>query len=364
MTRSVTPTPRTPCATLAPPITRATSVLLATLAILITLIALATPAATAGTGPPGSAGCSGVTCWAQLGVRLSGPGYQPGTAPNTGFSLTAVPPPPCWYTAFTTARGMLNFLNAELASPGAAQDGVPQLLAVHEAQIRELARANAAGQWYTLTEPTPPATDSLRCIQQSAGPGDARYYLWIPAGQQAPQPDVPARDLAEYAYSQLTLPGPRVTADPVRTTYVSLPTYLRAANVTPVYITARLGDEQVTVTATPAGLAIGAAGATAHTNGRAGDCQPGGSTASPAVVDAAGPGDHPDCGLVFQSPSAAPVTVTAAEAWTAGWAEGPAGAGPAGQPLPPPAPTPAAPRVTLQVNEIQSVDGGTGRGGG
>ena len=336
-------------------------------AVLTSLIALATsvaPLAMAGTGPPASAGCVGISCWAQLGVRLSGPGYQPGGTPDTGFALTEVPPPPCWYIPFQDARGMLAFLNAELTSPGAAQDGVPQVLAADEAQIRQLAKANAAGEWYTLTEPTPPAAGSLSCIQQSAGPDDARYYRWIPAGQQAPQPDVPARDLAEYAYSQMTLPGPRVTADPAGTTYVSLPTYLRAANANPVFITAQLGNEQVTVTATPAGLAIGAAGATAHTNGRAGDCQPAGSTASAAVVDAAGPGDHPDCGLVFQSPSAAPVTVTAAEAWTAGWAAGPAGAGPAGQPLPPPAPTPAAPRVTLQVNEIQSVDGGTGQGGG
>lgn len=336
-------------------------------AVLTSLIALATsvaPLAMAGTGPPASAGCVGISCWAQLGVRLSGPGYQPGGTPDTGFALTEVPPPPCWYIPFQDARGMLAFLNAELTSPGAAQDGVPQVLAADEAQIRQLAKANAAGEWYTLTEPTPPAAGSLGCIQQSAGPDDARYYLWIPAGQQAPQPDVPARDLAEYAYSQMTLPGPRVTADPAGTTYVSLPTYLRAANANPVFITAQLGNEQVTVTATPAGLAIGAAGATAHTNGRAGDCQPAGSTASAAVVDAAGPGDHPDCGLVFQSPSAAPVTVTAAEAWTAGWAAGPAGAGPAGQPLPPPAPTPAAPRVTLQVNEIQSVNAAGARNAG
>ena len=341
--------------------TRRLTVLFATAATLVTLAAA--PAA-AGTGPPGSAGCSGVSCWAQLGVRLSGPGYQPGSAPNTGFALTAVPPPPCWYTPFQSAQGMLDFLNAELASPGAAQDGVPQLLAGIEQQIRALAKANAAGEWYTLTEPTPPAAGSLSCIQQTAGPADLRYYRWIPAGQAAPQPDVPAQDLAEYAYSQMTLPGPRVTADPVGTTYVSLPTYLRAANVTPVFITARLGNEQVTVTATPDGLAIGAPAATAYGNGRAGDCQPRGSTASTAVVNRAGPGDRPDCGLVFQSPSDTPVTVTAAESWTAGWAEGAAGGGPAGQPLPPPTPTAAAPPVTLQVNEIQSVDGGTGRNAG
>lgn len=342
-------------------------------AVLTTLIALATliaSVATAGTGPPASAGCVGVSCWAQLGVRLSGPGYQPGGTPNTGFALTAVPPPPCWYIPFQNARGMLAFLNAELTSPGAAQDGVPQVLAADEAQIRQLAKANAAGEWYTLTEPTPPAAGSLSCIQQSAGPNDARYYLWIPAGQQAPQPDVPARDLAEYAYSQMTLPGPRVTADPAGTTYVSLPTYLRAAGAAPVYITARLGNEQVTVTATPAGLAVSAPAATAWTNGRAGDCQPRGSTASAAVVNAAGPGDHPDCGLVFQSPSAAPVTVTAAEAWTAGWAEGPPAAAPAaqggqgGQPLPRPTPTQADPQVTLQVNEIQSVNAAGARNAG
>jgi hypothetical protein len=84
------------------------------------------------------------------------------------------------------------------------------------------------------------------------------------------------------------------------------------------------------------------------------------------VVNAAGPGDHPDCGLVFQSPSAAPVTVTAAEAWTAGWAEGPAAApaGPGGQPLPRPTPTQADPQLTLQVNEIQSVNAAGARNAG
>ncbi|HWG12500.1 MAG TPA: hypothetical protein VG268_04425 [Streptosporangiaceae bacterium] len=354
MTRPPSPAPRTTQTT---PATEATRAILAILAALVTVVTLAAGPAVAQTGPVGSAGCSGVSCWAQLGVRLSGPGYQPGSAPNTGFTLTAVPPPPCWYTPFQSARGMLDFLNAELTSPGAAADGVPQLLAVHEDQIRTLAKAGAAGEWYTLTEPTPPAAGSLSCIQRTAGTGDARYYLWIPAGQAAPQPDVPAQDLAEYAYSQLTLPGPRVAADPMGTTYVSLPTYLRAANVNPVFITARLGDEQVTVTATPAGLAIAAAGATPYANGRAGDCRPRGSTASAAVVSTAGPGDRPDCGLVFQSPSAAPVTITAAEAWTASWA----GAGRTGQPLPQqPVPTPATPPVALQVNEIQSVNGGAG----
>ena len=356
MTRPTTPAPRTP---------RIMAVLLVTLATLVTLVI--PTAATAGTGPPASAGCVGVSCWAQLGVRLSGPGYQPGGTPDTGFALTAVPPPPCWYIPFQNAQGMLAFLNAELTSPGAAQDGVPQVLAADEAQIRRLAKAGTAGEWYTLTEPTPPAAGSLSCIQQSAGPDDARYYLWIPAGQQAPQPDVPARDLAEYAYSQMTLPGPRVTADPAATTYVALPTYLRAASTGPVSITAQLGNEQVTVTATPAGLAVSAPAATAYTNGRAGDCQPRGSTASSAAVNAAGAGDHPDCGLVFQSPSAARVTVTAAEAWTAGWAEGPAAAVPAGQPvqpLPRPTPTPADPQLTLRVNEIQSVNAASARSAG
>jgi hypothetical protein len=252
---------------------------------------------------------------------------------------------------------MLDFLNAELASPGAAADGVPQMLAASEQQIRQKAAANAPGEWYALTEPTPPAAGSVACIQQTAGPDDARYYLWIPAGQAAPQPNVPAQDLAEYAYSQLTLPGPRVVPNPVRTTWVSLPTYLRAANVTPVFITAALGNEQVTVTATPAGLTVSAPGAAPYTNGRGGACLPRGSTASAAVVNAAGPGDRPDCGLVFQSPSSTPVTVTAAETWTASWA----GGGQANQPLPQqPVPTPSIPRVTLQVNEIQSVNSGTG----
>ena len=313
--------------------------------------------AAAQSGPVTSAGCSGIQCWAQLGVKLSGPGYVPGAIPNTGYLLAAVPPPPCWYVPFANAQGMLAYLNQELASPTGAADGVPQMLAANETAIRAEAKANADGGWYTLSEPTPPAPDSLTCIEQTAGPGDVAYYVWVPAGGGPPQPDVPPQDLAEYAFSQMTLPGPHVVPNPVNTTYVTLPTYVRAANVRPVTITAALGNDQVTVTATPAGLAISAPGAAPYENGGNGNCLPQGSTASEAVVNAAGAGKDPDCGFVFHTPSTAPVEITASETWTATWA----GNGQANRALPQqPVPTAPNPPVTLQVNEIQSVNNGAG----
>lgn len=321
----------------------------------------AVPAA-AQSGPVGSAGCSGISCWAQLGVKLSGPGYRPdGSGPNTGYSLASVPPPPCWYTQFATAQGMLDYLNSELSSPAGAADGVPQFLAADEAAIKKEAAADngagAAGEWYTLTEPTPPAQDSTSCIEQAAGADDAAYYVWVAPGDPLPQAPVPPEDLAEYAFSQMTLPGPHVVPNPLNTTYVTLPTYVRAADMAPVAIMAELDGVQVTVTATPAGLAISAPGATTYENGPHGDCLPQGSTASKAVVNAAGAGQDPDCGFVFQSPSSAPVEITASETWTATWA----GDGQANQALPQqPIPTAPNPPVTLQVNEIQSVNNGTG----
>jgi hypothetical protein len=250
---------------------------------------------------------------------------------------------------------MKQFVDQQMLSPGAAADGVPQTLASIEPTVQSKAKTNAAGEWYTLTEPTPPAQDSLSCIQGAMAAHGGSYYLWLPPGAPVPQPHIPPQDLALYALSQMTLPPPGITVNPHNKTYVGLPTFVTAHAVQPVQVTAKLlgTNQAVTVTATPTGLAISAPQPQAYENGPQGNCLPQGSTASQATMNAAGAGQKPDCGFVFSAPTTAPITITAQETWHATWA----GEGLVNQAVPQqPAPTTANP-AQVTVNEIQAVNG-------
>jgi hypothetical protein len=316
--------------------------------------------AAASSGPPAvSTGCQGIQCWEQLGVKITSNGQPVTGTPNSGYALASVPPPPCWYTSFNTAAGMKQFVDQQMQSPGAAADDVPQTLAPIEPAVNKEAKADngkgAAGEWYTLTEPTPPAQDSLSCIEHAEGAIGENYYIWVPAGQPVPQPHIPEKDLALFALSQMTLPSPNITINPAGRTFVSLPTYVKAEVPRDVAITAQLGNEQVTVTAAATGLAISAPQPQAYENGQNGNCLPQGSTAKRATINKAGPGQTPDCGFVFQAPTIGSIAITAEETWHATWA----GDGFANQPVAQqPVPTAANPQPTIAVDEIQSVNNG------
>jgi len=298
--------------------------------------------ASAVSGPVTSAGCSGIQCWAQLGVKLSQPGAPAGGSPNTGYSAAAVPPPACWYGNPISGAEMA----ATKKQDDQSASGI-DVVTILPSQSAVNAHAKATnGAWYQATgDPNDP--NEVSCIQQMAA-RDGGFIIWIPNGNPLPQPGVTPQELADYAYSQMILPSPAITLNPQKTTFVTLPTFVRA-NVRATQITATLGNLTVTVTATPTGLAISAPGATAYENGTAGKCLPQGSTASAQDMNKAGAGGKPDCGFVFQSPSSGPVPITASETWTAAWNGGA---------LPQqPTPTAANPAPTIQVNEIQSVSG-------
>lgn len=309
------------------------------------------PVSASSAPPTVSVGCQGVDCWSQLGLTVNGHAV---TSTASGNSLlSSVPPPPCWYTSFATAAGMKQFVDQQMQSPGAAADGVPQTFSSIQSTVNSEAKSNAPGEWYTLTEPTPPAQDSVSCIQGLMAAHGGSYYLWLPPNAPVPQPHIAPQDLALLALSQVTLPAPDVTVNPQNKTYVGLPTFVAAHAVQPVQATAKLGNQTVTVTATPTGLAISAPQPQAYENGPQGNCLPQGSTASQATMNAAGAGHKPDCGFVFSAPTSAPITITAQETWHATWA----GEGLVNQPVPQqPTPTAANP-VPVTVNEIQAVNG-------
>ncbi len=305
----------------------------------------AVPAA-ADSGPVTSAGCSGIQCWTQLGVKISEPGAPASGTPNTGYAAASVPPPTCWYGDPVTGAEMAATKKQDDTSASGI-DVVPVLPSQSQVDAHVKSTSLSDGAWYQATgDPNNP--NEITCIQQMAA-RDGGFIIWIPAGGALPQPGVTPQQLADYAFSQMVLPPPQISVNPQNRTYVTLPTFVKA-NARPVQITAQLGNLAVTVTATPTGLAISAPGSTAYENGKAGDCLPQGSTVTKAQMDAAGAGKTPDCGFVFQSPSSGPVQITASETWTATWN--------GGQALPQqPTPTAANPAPTIQVNEIQSVTG-------
>lgn len=303
----------------------------------------------ADSGPVASTGCSGTQCWSQLGIQWSGNGYQGGgKAANTGFTPDAVPPPACWYGDPMTGAAMYAMEKYDDQNASGI-DVVESLPPAGQVKAHMGEASLSAGAWYEATgDVNNPGTSA--CVAKLAAQDGV--FIWIPAGGNPPQPEVTPLELAEYAYSQMTLPSPDPVVNPDKTTFVTLPTFVksnpRLPKIGPVQITATLGGVTATVTATPTGLTVSAPGSTSYGNGPGGKCLPNGSTASQQTMDKASAGATPDCGVVFQSPSSGPIVISASEGWTATSTAGPL-------PQQPGATTGTSKPV--QVNEIQSVTG-------
>jgi hypothetical protein len=275
-------------------------------AALLAVVLAAAPALAAGpiggTGPGGSlgggggTGCSGVDCYANIWryIKLSGNAAAPG---GGNGSPVPMPPPPCYMEPMFSGPELYALWKA--GSPGFPFQG-------YLGNIKKYKASNAGYWWERVTN------------LQVAGTCHLPLLAWVRPGAQPPLPQVPAIDLAIYAYDHMRLPSPGLTLNPSHHRgYVSLPSYVW--DDLAFYlgtVTATLGDESATVNATAGNLRLGvgqAGRATVYDSG----CTDRGSSARPVgtAPPDSGPGTTPDCGVTFTVPSSND-PVTGSIRWT------------------------------------------------
>jgi hypothetical protein len=176
--------------------------------------------------------------------------------------------------------------------------------------------------WDTADQPPPGEAGAyylVSCVGMN-GLGTGGGIVWLAAGT-APAAALPAPAvLAAQATSQLTLPGPRIDANPAPNVeqLVGVPTWLWLTGAwQPVAATASVPGESVTATATPTSVAWSMGdGSTVTCSG------PG--TPYAAVDDPAAA--SPTCGHTYATPSTGQPTgafeVTATITWSITWAGG------------------------------------------
>jgi hypothetical protein len=262
----------------------------------------------AGSGPGGSGGltgCSGQSCYASLWqyIQLSGtPGAYTTGSVRSGGPYVAMPPPPCYMEPMFSGPQFYQLWkqgNGQAVGPSGVN---PETAYNHWIPQIKGYRANNSGYWWTTV-----------INLQVPGGCSLPLIAWVPNGAAPPLPQVPAVDLADYAYNHMTLPSPQLTVNPVTRSYVSLPTYVWAAirNGTNQQVTATLGAQSATVTANAGqlSLAISGPGSTYSPCPATGSSSPLGQPPKNS-----GPGTTPDCGVVFSAASPA-ATISASLSW-------------------------------------------------
>jgi hypothetical protein len=306
----------------------------AAIAGLLVPLAAAAPSADAGTG----VGCVGSQCSVSVWqfVKLSG---SVGTNGGGDTVPIDVQPPPCLWDPIGDATTGSQYIISQFGSV-TQQDS---LFDVYQSvqQAKKLLANPTAGTWYELpVNPNASPAGQAECAKLP-------LFAFVPPGQTPPMPNVPARDLAEYAYNHMFIPKPVVTTSPALKGWVNLATYVHLNTPRQVTISATLGNETVTVTARPVKTTIsGSSAGTPYS-----DCGLKGSRYRGAPTT--GAGVPPDCGVLWQAPTT-DGSVTATVTWNVTWG----GAGGGG----------TLPDVVLngtkgglRVAEIQSVNG-TGSG--
>jgi hypothetical protein len=245
---------------------------------------------TGGTGPGGSmgggggTGCSGVDCYANVWqyITLTGNAAAPGGGNGAPIQM---PPPPCYMEPMFSGPELYALWKA--GSPGFPFQN-------YLGDIKKYKASNAGYWWERVTN------------LQVAGTCHLPLLAWVLHGAQPPLPQVPAIDLAVYAYDHMLLPSPNLSLNPANHRgYVSLPSYVWDGMRFYVgHVTAHLGNEQATVNATAGGLRLGVSqpgSATVYDT----DCTDQGSSARPVgtAPPDSGPGTTPDCGVTFTAPS-------------------------------------------------------------
>lgn len=258
--------------------------------------ALAGGAPGGGTGPgvnPGGsvAGCSGVACYADVWRYITLSGTQGAFSTGGGGGpQVQLPPPPCYMQPMFSGPELYQLWKAGRRGHVGPGQGAGFPFGAYLPQIKQHRNSGGGEWWERVTNLGVGGTCGLPLL------------AWVTSGAVPPLPAVPAVDLADYAYDHMRLPSPRLTLNPATRSYVSLPTYVwDTLPFTAAHVTATLGNESATVTATAGDLTLSAGGAQA-TVYQAG-CTPRGSRSADPPANA-GPGTTPDCGVTFNAPSA------------------------------------------------------------
>jgi hypothetical protein len=303
----------------------------AAIAGLLVPFVAAMPPADAGTG----VGCTGSDCSVSVWQFVTHKGAW-GSSGNSVVPIN-VPPPPCEWNPIGDATSGSQYIISQFGQVTKQDSEFDVYQSVQQA--KQLLAKPAAGTWYELP------------INPAAGPGGAAeclklpLFAWVVPGATPPMPNVPAVDLAEYAYNHMKIPSPTVQLMPGGKGWVNLATYVHLTTPKRVWVSATLGAVTVTVTARPVSTEItSSSGGTAYSN-----CGLDGSKYQPGHLPTAGAGVPPDCGVLWQSPTTAG-TATATVVWRVTWTGAGGGGGL-------PQVTLATTSAPIRVAEIQSING-------
>ncbi|MBO0775663.1 MAG: hypothetical protein J2P34_05065 [Actinobacteria bacterium] len=311
------------------------------------MITLAVPAmallaalvAAAPAGADSGANCVGNSCTVGLGQFVQYRSSTGSVGTGAGYVPVEVQQPPCNWDPIGDATSGSQAIISEWAPNPPSNFQIDKSYA----QAKKLLANPQPGTWYKLpVNSAASAAGQAECLQLP-------LYAFVPPGQAPPMPNIPGRILAEYAYNHMLIPPPSLVTNPASTGYVNLGTYVwqTAGAGQPLSVTAYVGNQSATVTATPRKLTISTDGPGTAYN----DCGPQGSHSPQGNPPAsAGPGVAPDCGVLWHGPASG-ATITATVTWTVTWSASDGNGG-------------TLPVIRMQgqsaaipVNEIQSVNG-------
>jgi hypothetical protein len=274
----------------------------------------------AGAVNSGAAGCGTYTCWAEVGVQVSGysPSVSSGSS-NSSYVSADVAPPACWYgpPLYSPKDFWNTIVEGYVANGPGGIGGVPtgwsNIITTAEAQKK--GNFTAQGTWYSLDFSNPVTSAGTQCGATLGA------WWWAPAGAQPLEPKIDTTLLAQYALSKLPIPGLTVYLNPKTTSEVDLATFVKTAPINgaaangEIYATAYvpLTYQTVTVALTPSKLSVSGTGGQSYSN-----CGIYGSSESAQQMNAAGAGTPPDCGMLYQQPSTGNgFALTVTRTWTA-----------------------------------------------
>jgi hypothetical protein len=276
----------------------------AAIAGLLVPLAAATPPAVAGTG----VGCTGSDCSVSVWqfVVLKGPAHSSHGGSNT--VPIDVPQPPCLWNPIGDATTGSQYIISQFGDV-TKQDS---LFDVYQSvqQAKKLLANPTPGTWYELPV-NPNASPAAQALCAKLP-----LFAFEAPGVAPPMPNVPPRDLADYAYNNMKLPTPGVELMPGTRGWVNLASYVHLTRLRMTWVSASLGNESVRVTALPTELKISSSSAGKVYSKL---CSLSGSKYQPRDhLPTTGAGVPPDCGVLWQAPTT-DGTVSATITWVISW---------------------------------------------
>lgn len=312
----------------------------AAIAGLLVPFVAAMPPADAGIG----VGCTGSDCSVSVWQFVTHKGAW-GSTGSTPVPIN-VPPPPCLWNPIGDATSGSQYIISQFGDV-TKQDS---LFEVYQSvqQAKKLLKNPTPGTWYELpVNPNASPAGQAECAKLPL------FAFEVP-GATPPMPNVPAVDLADYAYNHIKIQHSRLVLSPANGKgWVNLGTYAWTTNRVPVVrLSVSLGvganAETVNLTARPVKTAISSSAGTPEDQ-----CGANGSYHRPiGTAPKTAVGTAPDCGVLWSAPST-DATITATVTWDVTWnGDGAGGTLPA-IPL-------STTSLPIRVAEIQSINGSGG----